>query len=204
MSINPNWMRGPKEKSSHLEDNENHVCDTAYVSSKDNIEKPLPKLPKLEGVREFVESMVEEIILEGKSFESYKDELKRQCKEEGVDYENLVYGLEDFIEEVITPLAQKQGRREGRMGVTLVRKPNGDLFFIDKKGNRVPNENVPGHFETIEHEERDPDRLHVYYCFIFDSGEIFVYGEDTYSYSGHSFCEHNAFYPSRRELFDSL
>ena len=119
MSINPNWMRGPKEKSSHLEDNENHVCDTAY-------------------------------------------------------------------------------------GVTLVRKPNGDLFFIDKKGNRVPNENVPGHFETIEHEERDPDRLHVYYCFIFDSGEIFVYGEDTYSYSGHSFCEHNAFYPSRRELFDSL
>lgn len=50
--------------------------------------------------RGFVESMVEDIILEGNPYESYKDELKKQCEKEGVDYEYLVYDLEDFIEEL--------------------------------------------------------------------------------------------------------
>ena len=53
--------------------------------------------------------MVEEIIIEGKPFESYKDELKRQCLAEDVDYENLVYDLEDFIEELSIGLGSCDG-----------------------------------------------------------------------------------------------
>lgn len=90
-------------------------------------------------------------------------------------------------------------------GVALVCKPDGSLFFIDKKGNRVSNGNVHGHFDTLEYEERDPDRLYVAECFIFDSGEVIVYGEDTFSYSGRSsdcFYGYFSFYNSRKEFFD--
>lgn len=48
--------------------------------------------------RGFVESMVEEIILENKPFDSYKNELKKRCEEVGVDYCNLECDLEDLLE----------------------------------------------------------------------------------------------------------
>lgn len=109
MSIEPNWMKGRKERSAHLEDNDNHVIDTAYVGHTGSTEVTLQRLPKFKGFRGFVESMIEQIILEGKPFESYKDELKSQCKAEGVDYENLVYDLEDFIEELSIGLGSSDG-----------------------------------------------------------------------------------------------
>ena len=46
----------------------------------------------------FVESVVEKIILEDKSFDSYKDDLKMRCEEVGVDFCDLECDLEDFIE----------------------------------------------------------------------------------------------------------
>ena len=46
----------------------------------------------------FVESMVEEIILEDKPFDSYKDELKKRCEKVGVDYSDLECDLEDLLE----------------------------------------------------------------------------------------------------------
>lgn len=48
--------------------------------------------------RGFVESMVEEIVIEDKPFDSYKDELKKHCEDVGVDYVDLECDLEDFIE----------------------------------------------------------------------------------------------------------
>lgn len=109
MSINPNWIRGRKERSTYLEDNESHVNDTVKVIHTDDTEDTIQKLPKLDGFRGFVESMVEDIILEGKPFETYKDELKNQCKVEDVDYDNLVYDLEDFIEELSVGLGSGDG-----------------------------------------------------------------------------------------------
>ena len=109
MSINPNWMRGLEEKITHYKHDGNHVNSTAYVDHTGSPEVTLQRLPKLDGFRGFVESMVEEIILEGKPFESYKDELKTQCKVEGVDYENLVYDLENFIEELSIGLGSGDG-----------------------------------------------------------------------------------------------
>ena len=88
---------------------DNHANGTAYVGHTDSTEVILQRLPKLDGFRGFVESMIEQIILEGKPFESYKDELKSQCKVEGVDYENLVYDLEDFIEELSVGLGSGDG-----------------------------------------------------------------------------------------------
>jgi hypothetical protein len=48
----------------------------------------------------FVESMVEEIILEDKPFDSYKDELKKRCEKVGVDYSDLECDLEDLLEKL--------------------------------------------------------------------------------------------------------
>ena len=99
MSIDPNWMKRRKERSAYLEDNESYVDGTAKVSQTVAMEETIQKLPKLDGFRGFIESMVEEIILEGKPFESYRDKLKRQCEMEGV-YDNFVFDFEDFIEDL--------------------------------------------------------------------------------------------------------
>ena len=50
------------------------------------------------GLQNYIENMVEEIILEDKAFDVYKDELQRRCEEAGVDYNNLECDLEDFLE----------------------------------------------------------------------------------------------------------
>ena len=49
------------------------------------------------GLQNFIENMVEEIVLEDRTFNSYKDELQRRCEEAGVDYVILEYELEDFL-----------------------------------------------------------------------------------------------------------
>ena len=50
------------------------------------------------GLQGFIEQMVEDIVLEDKSFDTYKEELKKRCMDAGVDYNNLECNLEDFIE----------------------------------------------------------------------------------------------------------
>lgn len=52
----------------------------------------------MKGFRGFVESMVEEVILEDKPFSSFKEELRKRCGGKGVDYDNLECDLEDFLE----------------------------------------------------------------------------------------------------------
>ncbi len=42
--------------------------------------------------------MVEDVILEDKPFDSYKEELKKCCEQEDVSYEDLECILEDFLE----------------------------------------------------------------------------------------------------------
>lgn len=97
MRINPRWEIHDKEMFPNSEGKE-HISN---VTPK--------KLPKLEGFRGFVEAMVEDIILDDKPLDSYNEELKSQCKVEGVDYENLVYDLEDFIEELSIGLGSGDG-----------------------------------------------------------------------------------------------
>lgn len=78
--------------------------EDSYETSLDNCnhqDSIVPKaIPKLDGFRGFVEAMVEEIVLEEKPFDSYKEELKKHCEEEGVDFNSLEYDLEDFLEDL--------------------------------------------------------------------------------------------------------
>ena len=50
------------------------------------------------GLQAFVEKMVEEIVLEDKPFDDYKEELQRRCGDADVDFSNLECELEDFLE----------------------------------------------------------------------------------------------------------
>ena len=58
----------------------------------------IPLYVKECGLQDYIEGMVEEIVLEDKVFDVYKAELQRRCEEAGVDYKNLECDLEDFIE----------------------------------------------------------------------------------------------------------
>ena len=49
-------------------------------------------------LRQYIETLVEEIVLEGKSFENNKKYLSRFSEAEGVDYESLETDLYDFFE----------------------------------------------------------------------------------------------------------
>lgn len=51
-----------------------------------------------EELRQYIEALVEEVALEGKSFENHKKFLPRFCEAEGLDYENLENNLTDFFE----------------------------------------------------------------------------------------------------------
>lgn len=123
--------RAKYPNSVHLEDNESRVNDTANESFTDGIETTSRKLPKLNGFRGFVESMVEEIILEEKPFDSYKDELKRLCENEGVDYDNFVYDLEDFIEELSIGLGSGDGLAV-EMGIGFAMM-DAEIYYVRKE-----------------------------------------------------------------------
>ena len=58
----------------------------------------MSKNNKHDNFQTFIESMVEEIILDDKPLDSYNEELKRLCENEGLDYNNFVCDLEDFLE----------------------------------------------------------------------------------------------------------
>ena len=51
-----------------------------------------------EGLQSFIDSMVEEIVLEGKPFDSQKKYLKKFSEKEGLDYEKLETDIISFIE----------------------------------------------------------------------------------------------------------
>ena len=51
-----------------------------------------------ENLQRFIDAMVEEIVLEGKPFDTQKKYLKKFSENEGLDYETLESKLSDFIE----------------------------------------------------------------------------------------------------------
>ena len=51
-----------------------------------------------EGLQNFIDSMVEEIVLEGKPFDTQKKYLKKFSDKEGLDYDELEADIVTFIE----------------------------------------------------------------------------------------------------------
>lgn len=74
-----------------------HIRETSPKTVE--IPSAAPKKPaKIVGFRGFVEDMVEEILLDEKPLDGFKDELRKRCEQEGVDYVNLEVDLEVFLE----------------------------------------------------------------------------------------------------------
>ena len=99
-------------------------------------EASIKKLARLDGFRGFVESMVEEIILEEKPFDSYKEELKTQCEKEGVDYDNLEDVLENFLENLDTGIKSSDGLAIG-MGMWFAYMDAKECYVREEKIDEI-------------------------------------------------------------------
>ena len=66
-----------------------------------------------EGLQNFINAMVEEIVLEGKPFDTQKKYLKKFSENEGVDYETLESKLIDFFD-AIKELEEYESKSVGR------------------------------------------------------------------------------------------
>lgn len=82
--------------------------------------------------RDFVESMVEEIVIEDKPFDSFKDELKKCCEEVGVDYGNLECDLEDFLFDLNMGIKSPDGLAIG-MAMAFVFEDSAKCYVREEK-----------------------------------------------------------------------
>ena len=111
------------------------------------------------GLQDFVENMVEEIVLEDRAFDSYKDELQRRCEDAGVDYSNLEYDLEDFLENLNMGVKSPDGLAIG-MAMAFAMEDAGTCFvsqekieqIADKWSERHPNQEFRPH-NPVSNEE---------------------------------------------------
>ena len=136
-------------------------------------------------LRQYIEALVEEVVLEGKPFEDHKKYLCRFCEAEGIDFASLETNLTDLFE---TFEAQKthESKREERMARTL-----GKECFLseDKLEQLISSVNKHRceheekiHADTEESEDNEPNRLPLR----IEGNTLFViYGTKGYSIKGH-------------------
>lgn len=88
------------------------------------------------GLQAYIENMVEEIILEDKAFDEYKDELQRRCEEAGVDYNNLECDLEDFLENMNMGIKSPDGLAVA-MAMAYAMEDAGKCFVSQEKLEQI-------------------------------------------------------------------
>ena len=88
------------------------------------------------GLQDFIENMVEKIILEDKAFDEYKDELQRRCEEAGVDYNNLECDLEDFLENLNMGIKSPDCLAIG-MAMAFAMEDAGTCFVSQEKVDQI-------------------------------------------------------------------
>jgi len=96
----------------------------------------IPSYVTKSGLQDFVENMVGEIVLEDRSFDSYKDELKKRCEETGVDYNGLEYDLEDFLENLNMGIKSPDGLAIG-MAMAFAMEDAGKCFVSQEKLEQI-------------------------------------------------------------------
>ena len=112
------------------------------------------------GLQNYVENIVEEIILEDKAFDEYKDELQRRCEEAGVDYNNLECDLEDFLQNLNIGIKSPDGLAIG-MAMAFAMEDAGKCFVSQEKleqivemwNERHPNKEFHPHNSVINNDE---------------------------------------------------
>lgn len=88
------------------------------------------------GLQNFIENMVEEIVLENKAFDEYKDDLQRRCEEAEVDYNNLECDLEDFLENLNMGIKSPDGLAIG-MAMAFAMEDAGTCFVSQEKIDQI-------------------------------------------------------------------
>ena len=71
-----------------------------------------------EDLRQYIEALVEEVVLEGKPFENHKKYLCRFCASEGIDYKNLETCLSDLFD-TLNDLKDCESKRNERLALIL-------------------------------------------------------------------------------------
>ena len=116
------------------------------------------------GLQGFIENMVEEIVLEDKSFDSYKEELKKRCEDVDVDYSNLECDLEDLLLNLSIGIKSPDGLAVG-MGMAFAMEDAGACFVSQEKLDQIVemwNERHPNQ-EFHPHNPVDMDeKINVY------------------------------------------
>lgn len=85
--------------------------------------------------RFFIETMVEEIVVNDKPFDLYKEQLKRLCTAEGVDYDNLECDLEDFIQTM--QIGLRGDPYAGALGMAIVFKDCEECYVSEEKVEEI-------------------------------------------------------------------
>ena len=88
------------------------------------------------GLQAFIEQMVEEIVLEDKAFDDYKDELQRRCDEAVVAYNNLECDLEDFLENLNMGIKSPDGLAVA-MAMAYAMEDAGKCFVSQEKIEQI-------------------------------------------------------------------
>ena len=88
------------------------------------------------GLQNYIENMVEKIILEDMTFDEYKNELQRRCEEAGVDYNNLECDLEDFLENMNIGIKSPDGLAIA-MAMAFAMKDAGKCFVNQEKLDQI-------------------------------------------------------------------
>ena len=102
-----------------------------------------------EGLQSFIDSMVEEIVLEGKPFDSQKKYLKKFSENEGLDYEKLEADIVTFIE-----ILDSFKTAFSNLQLKLAREKGDDCHIsegmVEKLINHSSVQNVPGKEQPIK------------------------------------------------------
>ena len=85
-----------------------------------------------EELRQFIEALVEEVVLEGKSFENLKKYLQRFCETEGVDYASLENSLMFFFE-----IAEEWKNNQSKSSQIAMRTLAKDCYLLENTVNEL-------------------------------------------------------------------
>ena len=102
-----------------------------------------------EGLQNFIDSMVEEIVLEGKPFDTQKKYLKKFSENEGLDYNKLEANITTFIE-----ILDSFKTAFSKLQVKLAEEKGNECFISKDTIEKLVNNSSP---KTEEHSNGTPN-----------------------------------------------
>jgi hypothetical protein len=110
-----------------------------------------PKATISEGLQNFIESMVEEIVLEGRPFDTQKKYLKKYSENEGLDYDKLEADITTFIE-----ILDSLKTAFSKLQVKLAEEKGRDCYISEETVKKLVSHSSPK--EQLEEEKQKPKK----------------------------------------------